>query len=186
MPLLIPRKDALDDILRTGLGFKSMNSTIFAVGGTGGFATQVIFATGIPLRANTVVSNLWLNIATAAAGTVPTSAFMGIADPQAVVRIVSADLKSSSSWTATGWQSFTLGATYTVPSDGLYYGLILINGTFSVTQPLAQRASAIGAQVGSTFLYATGGTGQSTIPAASNTLTLATTSSPLWYACAVS
>jgi hypothetical protein len=120
---------------------------------------------------------------TAGAGTTPTNIYVGLADSTGKMVAQSNDLKADTGWTTTGPQTFSLNATYTVPTDGIYYVVVLANGTWGTTQMALSRTNSLGnGKFGSIFVYATGGTGQTALPANGSSITLATSGAPAHFA----
>ncbi len=180
-------KTALDEVALTGYGLLSWTGNPEnGRGASSAAATQVIFAVAIPLRAGMSVSNIWFGVQTAGTSTAPTGFFLGLANATTVLA-QTANQASSGTLTATGFKSLPLSAAYAVPADGIYYVLILQNGIFAGTNVLFQKADPpSGATLNSVFVIATGGTGQTALPANGNAITLASTSSPLTFWAGVS
>lgn len=178
MPTTKTSPKSRDDIERTGLGYISWNFKVDLCTTTGSLTSQTIFAVGVPYRAGDVVTNLAWQISTAAAGTAPTSAIMGISDGVTMLA-QTADVKASTSWASTGPQVFALSAAYVIPADGIYYHVAWVNGTWGTTQPAVGRSGATAPSFNSKFNYATLGTSQSSFPANAAAVTLSGSGSPL-------
>jgi hypothetical protein len=95
--------------------------------------SQSLYGCGIFLHAGEIITNLYVNVSTAGAGTTPTTIRMGIMNSSRVVQAVTADVHADSKWTSTGVKQFALTAPWTVPTDGIYYILFLQNGAFGTT-----------------------------------------------------
>lgn len=178
-PLGASQKRSLDDIYRVSLGFVTSN---FNPGNPASSNTavtsQTVYAVGVAYRAGQVVTNINWIVATAGAGTTPTNMFCGISNTTTVLA-QTADVKASAQWTATGLASLALSAPLTIPSDGIYYHLILANGTWSVTQMALARGSGLVVANGSNLLIATAGTAATALPATGAAITLASSGTPL-------
>jgi len=170
------------ELLGLGLGLCSMNYhpalTVTQTSPT----TANAYALRVPLRQGMAITGLMLNIQTAAAGTAPTGAFFGLADTNGVVLIQSGNLNSAAGWASTGFQTFSFGSTYNVPTDGSYFAWFLVNGTWGTTQPLIPRANSV--IVNSTSFDARQGS-ITTPPANSSSFTLVADASALhwWIGC---
>lgn len=160
-----------DTIWQDAQGVISWNlNPQMAGGGNSGFATQIVFGTGVPYRAGQVVTNLGWAVQTAAAGTNPTSIFQGLTDANGAMLMGSANLAASTAWTTAGLRTAALSSPYTITSDDLYYHVLLIDGTFSVTQPLFTRGANLGTggriNAAGRWTHWTGATvGQTALPA---------------------
>lgn len=176
-----PVQQSLGDLYVSGLGFVSMNYQPATAAAGGSPTSQLIYAVAVPYRAGQVVTNLVWLVATAAAGTVPTSIVTGLASSSAMLA-QSAELKNNAGWTSLGIKPFALSAAYTIPSDGIYYHLFLQNGTWGTTALQLARATNQGSVFGSSILYGTAGSGQTALPANGAAVTLVTTSAQTWWA----
>lgn len=132
-------KDLLE-LQGAALGLVSMNyAPSIAQGNTTSPTSQSLYAMRIGLRQGMAITGLMFNIITAASGTSPTGAYVGIIDPSNVVRVQSGNLNTNTAWTSLGFQTFSFGSTYTVPSDGAYAAFLLINGGWGTTSPIFLR-----------------------------------------------
>jgi hypothetical protein len=146
--------------------------------------SQSIYAVAIPLSEGQIVSKLGFTVTTAGAGTAPTNIFVGLADSTGKMVAQTADVAADTAWTDTGIRTVSLVASYTVPSDGIYYVVFLQNGTWGTTAMQFGRTNtyAHGHIFGSTFVYASGGALQTTLPANGSSLTLTGGNGPLLLA----
>lgn len=143
--------------------------------------SQTIHATAVPLLANQTVNNVLLANSTAAAGTLPTTVTVGIADLTGVVRAQSTATLNTLAQQAVGINSFVLSTPYVVPSTGAYYVFFWQNGTFGTTQPTVQRSLASGLLTAGHTLYGNLGTSQSSIPANGGTALTFSASAGVYY-----
>jgi hypothetical protein len=116
--------------------------------------SQAVLGLAHYLYRDEVVSNLSVPVQTAGAGTAPTAIKLGVwssaATPACLA--VTAELRADASWNSTGWKMFALASRLTIPSDGLYYGAFLQNGSFGTTNiQLAQAGvvAVVGNPIGS-------------------------------------
>jgi hypothetical protein len=87
-----------------------------------------------------VVSDIVLTLLTAASGTAPTLAKLGIVSSTGVVLATTANVNSNSLWSGvTGKVGFALSSSYTVPTSGGYYLAVLVVGTWGTTQAAISR-----------------------------------------------
>jgi hypothetical protein len=128
----------------------------------------------VGLVAGDVVTNIIFGLNTAASGTNPTGVFAGLyAGSKTGARLaLSANLNASAIWTSTGFAVAPLTAPFTVLTTGGYYLVVLINGSWSVTQPQFINGGAFVATnsfvVGSGVPFSPNQTGQTTLPATAN------------------
>jgi hypothetical protein len=103
-----------------------------------------VYATGLPLQSGMVITNMLWAPSTAAVGTVPTDIFVGICDATGKMLVQSTTQKSLAAWTTSATiASVPLANTFTVPKDGLYYGVLLQVGSWGTTQlALAKNVSS--------------------------------------------
>jgi hypothetical protein len=165
----------LDVIEKTGLGFVSWNFFPQNISTQSAFATQVIYAIAVPVKAGQVIANVVVDVEVAASGTAPTNIFFGIADIAnlgsiGTLRAKTADVAAGSFTQAI--QSYALSAAYTVPVNGNIAVLALVNGTWSVTQAAFGRGSGRVAAGGASgpFFSATCGTAQTALPSVGSAL----------------
>jgi len=148
--------------------------------------SQTIYASGIWLPFGKSVGHVIMGVAQAASGTAITAGYMGLASPTAIIA-QTASLGSTSAAYPSGYLSGALTAPY-VPNAtdsplGLYYVLLLLNGTFGTTQPGFLRGNGNTGLVvnpatnssATNLLSATVGTGQATLPANGTALTFMNT-----------
>jgi hypothetical protein len=159
-----PNKAQLENILLSGLALKTWNYRPIITANSAP-ASGTIYALATPFYAGDIISTIWLNVQVAGAGTAPTGFFVGVADSSRNMLAQSNNLNASSSLTATAHQQFALNASWTVPTDGMYYVVILENGSWGTTQMALGRGGSIGAAFGTNFEFATAGTGQTALPA---------------------
>ena len=178
-------QNSLDDILRTDAGFLAWNYPLAAAVNNGALTSQRIAVAAIGLRAGQVVTNVCVQVQTAAVGTAPTNAFAGLATKAGVMVAQTADIKANAGWSAIGIAPFPLSATYTVPTSGLYYVAVLVNGSWGTTQPSLGRAVNLAVAAskisGGTQLWGDGGTAQSALPANASSLTLGTSETQTFW-----
>lgn len=102
-----------------------------------GFTSQVVYAQLVGIAFATTITNVVVCLATAAAGTAPTNAFVAIYDTAGPTRLaLSADLKANAAWASTGYQAFPLTAPYVTTAAGGFYVCVTVNGAWGTTQPL--------------------------------------------------
>lgn len=157
--------NALDDILKSGLAINSWNFPPNAVNTNSPLTSQTIYVVAVPYRAGQIVTNIAYSVSTAAAGTAPAGAFVGLADSSRTMQAQSGNL--SGGFLAAGIQNFALAAAYTIPASGIYYHVLLQNGSWGTTQPAFHRGTSLAGVTspGGVFLYGTAGTGQTALPA---------------------
>jgi hypothetical protein len=157
--------------------------------------SQKVFGSPIGLRRGDVVAGIMLRVGTAAAGTNPTTVRFGLADSGGKIVAVSANRGSSGSDDAAtvfavGANKVAFSSAYTVPADGLYFAVMLVNGTWGTTQPLVSliSAGANAAMANATsaapanFEWAS----QTDLPAVNSSLTITGTSTRTYYLAAYS
>jgi hypothetical protein len=170
IPTLLP------DGLMRGAGYKGWNFLPPVGSGTAtAQSTGIVYLCALWLPTGTVVTNIVMVVVAAAAGTNPTGFFVGLAGPTGTMVAQSNNLNASGGPTTTGPVAMALNATYTTntsdSSTGLYYGVVLKNGTWGTTQPTMVNGSgppiATAKPLGAnpqTFASGTT-TGQTTLPA---------------------
>lgn len=167
-------------------GMLSWTHTPMAAAAAGAPVSQQIHVVALPLRAGQTVTNLWVRVIQAGAGTVPTSITMALLDSGGTRRALTAELKNDAKWTALGWKSFAVGSPFAVTTDGVYYVAFLQNGAWGTTAlNLGRGTGAIvdTTPLGSNALYPAGnvGTGQTAIGAGPLTVAVAATDSAFWF-----
>lgn len=147
-------------------------------------ATQKVYGDAFGFAAGTVVTGIVLRNAVAAAGTLPTTVRVGIADATGKMLAISGNLNALANWAA-GPNLLPFAAPFTIPTDGGYFLCLVVNGTWGTTQPTPLRATGgIGAALGAisgkqalAFEWAT----QTDLPAAGSSLTLTTGTAVPYY-----
>lgn len=99
----------------------------------GTLASQYLFGAVLGLVSGDVITNIICNVTTAASGTTPTLIKLGLCNSTGTVLGTTANLAADSRWTSTGWKTCALSSTVTISATGLYYALLLKNGTFGTT-----------------------------------------------------
>lgn len=164
-----------DEILRDALGVVSWNYNPQNIATQTTTSTQLIYAVGIGLRSGQVVTNILLDVEVAGTSTAPTGFYVGLASSTAMIE-QSANLAASSALTTQAIGSFALAAPTTITADGIYYVMILMNGAFAGTAHQLGRGSGRN-KIGSVWMAATAGSGQTTLPANAAAISLVTTNS---------
>lgn len=172
-----------EEIRRGGLGWVSLNyGPEFVVTANRTPATQTIYALAVAYKAGDIVRNIEFDVAVAAAGTNVTGMYAGIADAGGNLLETSANTNTAASWPL-GYVAIPLSAPAVIPADGIYYHLLLQNGTFGTTQPAFNSTSLVSNTHGSAVIYGLAGTGQTTLGTPGSTqLTIVGTGTswPLW------
>lgn len=178
MALLIPKKKPWNDIQLDAYGLTGFNSPPSLVASPGNIVSQVGYASGIPLLAGQVVTNLWICVATAAAGTTPTTIKLAITDYAGARKGVTANVVADAKWTSTGYKSFALADPYTVETTDVYEIAFLQDGSWGTTALQLQRVAGATPtpSLNSRYAYATWGTGQTDI---GTSLTFSAANTPL-------
>jgi hypothetical protein len=96
-------------------------------------ASQYLFGTPLGFAAGDVVTNIICAISTAGVGTAPTLIKLGLCDTSGTVLGVTANVASDAQWLTQGYGVFPLSSPATIPSQGIYYALLLLNGDFGST-----------------------------------------------------
>ena len=112
-----------------------------APSGTAAFTSQQVNGFLVGLRAGDVVTGIAVRVAVAATGTNPTTVRVGLADSTGKVLVLSGNLNTSA-LQATGAAQLAFSAAYTVPTDGGYFALVFVNGTWGTTQPTVIKSGA--------------------------------------------
>lgn len=176
---------ANDDILTAGLGLKAWNFHPLAASGNIALVSQTIYAVALGLRTGQVINKIVLGAITAAAGTAPTGMFVGLANSTGKMLAQSGNLAASTVWTtdvtAGKLCQASLSAAYTIPSDGIYYVVLLKDGAWGTTQPTFFKGSGNQWQSGSVYFTTCCGTGQTALPANGSSLTLGGSGAPLSF-----
>jgi hypothetical protein len=170
-----------DTILQSALGILAWNHNPLVETGTLALTAGTVYAMSVPLLAGQVISRLGFGINVAGAGTVPTHIYIGLCDSTGKMLAQSADLAANAGWTSgTKLTSFPLSASYTVPTTGLYYIVILQVGAWGTTQMTLDRTLGLGTQIdgAGAFIYGTGGAGAAALPANGATLVINGASGP--------
>lgn len=147
-------------------------------------ATQKVFGDLFGFSLGQVLSGIVLRNGVAAAGSLPTTARVGIADAKGNMLAISGNLNALANWAA-GANLLPFAAPFTIPSDGGYYICFVVNGVWGTTQPTPIRVTGgLGASHGKTpagvpvsFEWA----GQTDLPAVGSPLTLSTGNSVCYY-----
>jgi hypothetical protein len=180
----IPRQEAYQ-LARAAEGIVAENFPPTLANNQSALASQLVFGNLVGIRGGTVCTGIVLRVFTAAAGTTPTTARVGLADSTGKILVLSGNVNAAASW-AQGPRQFAFTAPYTTLADGGYYACVVINGTYGTTQPMALMAGSgagagltvIGSNVPPTFTWAA----QSDLPAVGASLTLTgTTGSVIFY-----
>lgn len=165
-PIIVPgQRDRRADGYTKNAGIISWNFnpmvTIAATAPTAG----TIYAAAVSLLAGDIVNNIVVGVSVAGGGTVPTSLVVGLADSTGKIVAQSAEQKTNTTWTTIGLGPVPLSAAYTVPTTGNYFVVILQVGSWGTTQVSLDRGINSVASFSGSFLYATGGTTQTVLPA---------------------
>ena len=173
-----PPGTSRDQIRETGLGHITATSAAVGISTNLALVAQALRGTGLGLRAGDIVTNIIVLVQTIASGT-PGVVYAGLLDSNYNRLVISADVNTL--LTTLGQAVLPLTAPYTVPTDGLYFPVILMATAYGSTQPsliaggLAGISGAIAGKPQPTFVQ----TGQATIP---TTATPAATSGAPWFA----
>lgn len=131
-------------IAPSSLGLLGWNYPYYLATGVGSAVTTsgALYLAKLPLQGGTVVTNLWIKIATAASGLTSGHNFAGIYNSAGQLLATTADLTTTIG-TNTGAISCALTAPYTVPSGGGNYwvGMFFTAGT---TQPVLSTITGAG------------------------------------------
>jgi hypothetical protein len=157
----------LEEILLTGLGFKSWAFDWGMTSGATAPTAGTIYLRAIPLRAGQKISKVDWITSQQGVGTAPTHIYTGYCDSTGKMLAQSADLGASSIWTAGALiVQAPLSAEWTVPADGIYYAVILQVGSWGTTQmTLAKGVSGAAAGGLGPLPYPTAGTAKTALPA---------------------
>lgn len=161
------------DQLATALGLVNWNQNWTAFGNNFAPTSGTIYATAIWLPFGVSVGHVSMACSVAASGTAITAGYLGLCSPTKMVAQTNTLGSAASSYPI----SPLVGALTTIytPSaadsaTGLYYVLLLLNGTFGTTQPQFLRGASNGASVspmvsGGNPLAGNIGIGQTVLPA---------------------
>lgn len=148
---------------------------------SGAICGMAVYAT-----AGATLTGIKTAIATAAAGTSPTTARFGVADNTGKILAVSANVNAAASW-PTGIAAFPFSAPIAAAYSGVYILCFIVNGTWGSTQPTTYAVSsgsaagliADGANPPPSFQW----TAQTDLPAVNSSLTMTTpTTRQYWLA----
>jgi hypothetical protein len=164
-------------LLLTTLGLVSENVRAAVLTTSAPLTSQQITCGLLPLANGDVITNVVVDISTAAAGTAPTLIRLGIADKTGKILAVTADVHADAQWTSTGFKQFPLTSPLTIGTSDSYFACILENGAFGTT---ALRLVETGAP-GTNYGVIGSGTapwmwmnGQTDLPAVNSSMTLIT------------
>lgn len=182
MPAEITRANpaALPDSTAVALGMVNWAGAPEAFVSATAPTSGTIYARAIWLPAGVPVTSTRFFLSVAGAGTIPTGIFAGYCNTTTVLA-QSGNLNADSAWTSTGYRDTALSAVWTPSVSGLYYQLLLQNGSWGTTQMSLNRGGATAPSIGTPLLYATGGTAQTVLPANNAAITLASTGTPVDY-----
>jgi hypothetical protein len=142
----------------------------------------VLFLSKVWLRAGTVVTNLIVEVGTAATGATSGQCFLGLFDSTGARQGVTAD--QSTAWGSTGVKIAALTTPYTVGADGFFW--IGTLGNAATTLPAFQRAASSGhfnnGLAAGASRSGTIGTAQTAMPSSITTGSIAASNNCLWAA----
>lgn len=125
------------------LGYKKPTFDLAAASGST-VTSQIIFGSAVFLRKGETVTNIITAVTTAAAGTTPTTIRLGIMSSALVMQAITGNLNANAIWTSVGTKAAPLSAAWVVPSDGIYFIVLISNGAFGTTAlQLAKAQSSI-------------------------------------------
>lgn len=171
------------DPLAVSLGLANWNANWCAASGQAAPTSQTIYAAAIWLPFGRAITKTSMLCGVAAAGTAITGGFMGLCSPTNMIA-QSANIGTASSAYPIGplVAPFAGSVTSYIPNPtdsptGLYYVMLLLNGTFGSTQPQFQRGPNTNGIGGSpsgsgSIAFGTAGTGQSALPSNAAAVTL--------------
>jgi hypothetical protein len=165
-------------ILQSAYGVLTDNGLPYFFSTQTALTSQTVFVELLGLRAGDQVVGIKMRNGVAASGTGPTTVRAGIADSSRVILALSGNVNAAATWPV-GVVSLPLTAPYTILADGGYFACVVVNGTWSVTQPTPYRAVNIAGGVadGAFPAISFNWTGQTDLPAIGNPLTNAGTGS---------
>ena len=141
--------------------------------------SQTVYGVLLGLHAGDIVTGIVLrgNVAAGGNSPSPTTVRVGIADSTGKILALSNNLNAAANFPA-GTFGLALTTPYTVLADGGYYACLVINGTWSSTQPTIARSGATGTPNVTAFnsgaIPAFTWVTQSDLPAIGSSLTLTT------------
>lgn len=145
-----------------------------------------VYVSLVPARGGDVISKVGFHLVTAGGGTVPTNILAGLATSAGTMVAVTAELKDDVQWTAAANTEvrFALTASYTVPSSGGLYVVLLKVGTWGTTEMAVARSGAVQMSPfsGSILRWGTAGTGKTGLPAVAAALDARAAASTPMYA----
>lgn len=154
----------------------------------GGANSQRAAVTAVWLPQGAVISNIILGVTIAGSGTPPTGFYVGLTDGNTILA-QSSNLASSSALTASGSMAFPLSATYTVPKSGIYYVIVLQNGSFGTTDVQFGRTAGSAYSQRSpngTWLWGGIGSGLASLPTNGTAVTISGNGGQAYYFVGVS
>lgn len=171
------------DPLAVALGLVNWNANWGTFTSTLAPTSQTIFATAIWLPFGRPITRLSTLCTVAASGTAITGGFMGLCSPTTMVA-QSANIGTAAASYPVGplvvpfaGSVLTYSPNATDSATGIYYVLVLLNGTFGTTQPTFARGNGTGAaglspSGGTLIQFGNAGTGVATLPANAAAVTL--------------
>jgi hypothetical protein len=131
--------------------------------------SQSVYGVMAGFNAGDTVTNIWMILQTAAAGTAPTHMYLGLYAANGAQLAITADVASSSSWKGTLQPiGFALASPYTFTAPQGAYIVVWQDGSFGTTQPILhtqpvdQNAHIIS---GLSYYYSVIQTSQASMPA---------------------
>jgi hypothetical protein len=169
-----------------GFGFVGWNYSPWTAAVKTSLTSQTIYAMGMYLPKDAIVTGVALQVGQAGAGTAPTGFFVGLCSATTMLA-QSGNLNASAELTSAGKAQLPFSAPYTIPASGIYYVVVLQNGTFGTTAlQLDQSATAVSSLTtpldGQPPFCGTLGTAQTALPANSAAITITLTSAATWFA----
>lgn len=131
----INSNDAYSVIAPSSLGLKAYNFPFYLATGTGSAVTTAgaLYLAKIPIVGGTLVTNVYIKIATAASGLTTGQNFVGLYNSSGVRVATSADMTATIG-TNTGVITCPMAAAYTTPASDYYYVAMFFNA--GTTQPV--------------------------------------------------
>jgi len=182
------------DPLAKAFGLVNWNANWGTFPNNGAPTSQLIYATPIWLPFGVPISKVATLIEVAAVGTAITGGYMGVCSPTTMIA-QTANIGTAAASYPTGPLVKALSGSVTsytpTPADsstGLYYVLLLLNGTFGTTQPtfaLSSQTATYSSPSGGTFPgAATAGSAQTVLPANGAAVTLTASNRTYAVGCA--